>query len=318
MTSSDPNTRTVPAVAAAAAVKAAKKKPAKAVAADSSPFLVGEKVLGFHGSCLYDAKIEKVEMNKDGWMHLVHYRGWNKTWDEWLGIDRLLKLTDENVQRQKELKEKLVAGEKNAKLGNPSRDNPRRSTGVRCKKRKRESIDEDDRVVRSEKVVNIQIPLPLRKQLVNDNECITQLNQLVKLPRSPNVHEILNKYHDCEVKKECKTVDTVAEIVKGLRDYFDKALPSVLLYKNERQQYKEVIVDNISPSSVYGAEHLLRLFVKLPEMLTDLRIQMETLTQLRQISQDLLRFLQMNQATFFLSNYQKSEGLAPTVKDEDN
>lgn len=34
----------------------------------------------------------------------------------------------------------------------------------------------------------------------------------------------------------------------------------MLLYKNERQQYEKAIADNVSPSSVYGAEHLLRLF----------------------------------------------------------
>lgn len=66
----------------------------------------------------------------------------------------------------------------------------------------------------------------------------------------------------------------------------------MLLYKIERQQYKEVIVDNISPSRVYGAEHLLRLFVKLPVMLADLCIEMETdsttsnITGLSQVSPD--------------------------------
>lgn len=34
----------------------------------------------------------------------------------------------------------------------------------------------------------------------------------------------------------------------------------MLLYKKERQQYQEAIRDNVSPSTVYGAEHLLRLF----------------------------------------------------------
>lgn len=53
MMSSDPDTDTV----LAAAVLAAEKKPTKALATDSSPFLVGEKVLGFHGFCLYDAKV---------------------------------------------------------------------------------------------------------------------------------------------------------------------------------------------------------------------------------------------------------------------
>jgi mortality factor 4-like protein 1 len=34
----------------------------------------------------------------------------------------------------------------------------------------------------------------------------------------------------------------------------------ILLYKTERQQYDEAISDDVSPSTVYGAEHLLRLF----------------------------------------------------------
>jgi mortality factor 4-like protein 1 len=42
--------------------------------------------------------------------------------------------------------------------------------------------------------------------------------------------------------------------------YFDKALPVMLLYKSERHQYADAIRDNVSPSMVYGAEHLLRLF----------------------------------------------------------
>lgn len=48
--------------------------------------------------------------------------------------------------------------------------------------------------------------------------------------------------------------------MKGIRCYFDKALPVLLLYNKEREQYHEVVVDNVSPSTIYGAEHLLRLF----------------------------------------------------------
>lgn len=59
-----------------------------------------------------------------------------------------------------------------------------------------------------------------------------------------------------------RMTDAVGEVLNGLRGYFDRALPSILLYKKERQQYREAITDNISPSSIYGAEHLLRLFGK--------------------------------------------------------
>lgn len=57
-----------------------------------------------------------------------------------------------------------------------------------------------------------------------------------------------------------RVTDVVGEILNGLRCYFDKALPSILLYKKERLQYREAVSDNISPSTIYGAEHLLRLF----------------------------------------------------------
>lgn len=52
--------------------------------------------------------------------------------------------------------------------------------------------------------------------------------------------------------------------MSGLCAYFNKALPVMLLYNNERQQYQEAIYENTSPSSVYGAEHLLRLFGMYP------------------------------------------------------
>lgn len=62
----------------------------------------------------------------------------------------------------------------------------------------------------------------------------------------------------------CSVGDALVEILNGLRTYFDKSLPAMLLYKPERGQYLEHVPENstIAPSSVYGAEHLLRLFGK--------------------------------------------------------
>lgn len=60
-----------------------------------------------------------------------------------------------------------------------------------------------------------------------------------------------------------RLAESVGEILNGIRCYFDKSLPAMLLYKSERKQYEEAITDQVSPSSVYGAEHLLRLFGKL-------------------------------------------------------
>lgn len=53
---------------------------------------------------------------------------------------------------------------------------------------------------------------------------------------------------------------SAGEVLKGVQLYFDKVLPAMLLYKNERQQYNDAMKHASSPSKVYGAEHLLRLF----------------------------------------------------------
>jgi hypothetical protein len=40
-----------------------------------------------------------------------------------------------------------------------------------------------------------------------------------------------------------------------------------LLYRSEREQAKEAMLDSRVASCVYGAEHLIRLFIKLPELM---------------------------------------------------
>lgn len=55
-----------------------------------------------------------------------------------------------------------------------------------------------------------------------------------------------------------------AEVAAGLGLYFNKALGNNLLYRFERgqyqEQYKRLQGTNKGMSSVYGGEHLLRLF----------------------------------------------------------
>uniref|UniRef100_A0A1J3H2E7 NuA4 complex subunit EAF3-like protein n=1 Tax=Noccaea caerulescens TaxID=107243 RepID=A0A1J3H2E7_NOCCA len=129
-----------------------------------------------------------------------------------------------------------------------------------------------------------------------------QKDKVLKLPRSPNVDEILSKYLELRTKKDGMLTDSVGEILKGIRCYFDKALPVLLLYKKERRQYQEAVVDDISPSTVYGAEHLLRLFVKLPELFSYVNMEEETWSRMQQTLLDFLKFIQKNQSTFLLSS----------------
>ncbi|XP_019076604.1 protein MRG1 isoform X6 [Vitis vinifera] len=274
-------------------------------ASNSGTFSEGEKVLAYHGPRIYEAKVQKAEFRKKEWRYFVHYLGWNKNWDEWVGMDRLMKHTEENVLKQQALDKKQGA-EKNPKSGRSAQAKPKSSTVARGKRRKSDSGIEDN--ASTEKLVKIPIPATLKKQLVDDWDFVTQQDKLVKLPRIPNVDAILIKYLEYRIKKDGTMTDYVAEILNGLRSYFDRALPMMLLYKKERQQFQEAIYHpDLSPSTVYGAEHLLRLFVKLPELLACVNIEEETLIGMQQKFIDFLKFLQKNQSTFFLSAYEGSK-----------
>ncbi|KAK9284455.1 hypothetical protein L1049_023628 [Liquidambar formosana] len=301
-------------------------------ASNSGAFSEGEKVLAYHGPRIYEAKAPSLsflffshfpEFRKKEWRYFVHYLllrlGYlANSWDEWVGMDRLMKNTEENVLKQQAL-DKKQGVDKNTKSGRSTQTKPKSSTDAkldkedlknyvsRGKKRKSDSgIEKDNASV--EKLVKIQIPSTLKKQLVDDWEFVTRQDKLVKLPRSPTVDDILTKYLEYRSKKDGMMTDSIGEILKGLRCYFDKALPVMLLYKKERQQYHEAVIDNVSPSTIYGAEHLLRLFVKLPELLAYVNIEEETLIRLQQKLLDFLKFLQKNQSTFFLSAYDSSKG----------
>ena len=60
----------------------------------------------------------------------------------------------------------------------------------------------------------------------------------------------------------------VRQITNGLKAYFDKTLRPMLLYPEENGQADALLGEGkVLPSAVYGGEHLLRLFVKLPDIL---------------------------------------------------
>ncbi|BBN03313.1 mortality factor 4-like protein 1 [Marchantia polymorpha subsp. ruderalis] len=279
-------------------------------------FKEGDKVLAYHGPLIYEAKVQRAEFRKNEWKYFVHYLGWSKNWDEWVGTNRLMELSDENLERQKKLfkdqnvdkqskgrvsqgKQKTLTESKGEKEGGKTNSVPK------GKKRKSEStVSEEKDADEPDQVMKIPLPPVLKKQLVDDWELI-QSGKSIKLPRKPSVDEILKTYRELKTKREGTDEDSIGEVLDGLQAYFDRALPAMLLYKQERAQYAEAVSEGSSkrPSLIYGAEHLLRLFVKLPELLVFINMEEEALNQLQQRLQDFLKFLQKNQSNFFMSMY---------------
>ena len=95
------------------------------------------------------------------------------------------------------------------------------------------------------------------------------------------------------------------EVCDGLRSYFNQALPTLLLYKYERRQYadRKKEEDKKAPVDLYGAEHLLRLFVKLPVLLARCSLQREHMTVLNAKLNELIKFMQANKAKYFVADY---------------
>ncbi|XP_015217264.1 MSL complex subunit 3 isoform X1 [Lepisosteus oculatus] len=82
-------------------------------------FHKGEKVLCFEpdptkAKVLYDAKVVDVVVGKDERgrkvpEYLIHFNGWNRSWDRWAAEDHVLRDTDENRRLQRKLARKAVA-----------------------------------------------------------------------------------------------------------------------------------------------------------------------------------------------------------------
>lgn len=142
---------------------------------------------------------------------------------------------------------------------------------------------------------SIKLPIPdhIKAVLVDDWENVTKNNQLVPLPHPHPVNEIIDDYIAWEepgLDHQGPAPDILLETMAGLKDYFDKALGRILLYRYistatsylclldltlarsfERLQYHEIRQvwekaegekPHKSAVDTYGAEHLSRLLGK--------------------------------------------------------
>ena len=120
--------------------------------------------------------------------------------------------------------------------------------------------------------VRIVMPDHLKALLVDDWEAVTKNLQLVSLPSRFPANKVIDMYFEQEKEKRVigsADMDLLEEVVAGLKEYFDKSLGRILLYRFEREQYYEMRKkweagtgewEGKGPGDVYGVEHLCRLF----------------------------------------------------------
>ncbi|KAN0139241.1 MRG domain containing protein [Lactarius tabidus] len=292
-------------------------------------FSAGERVLCYHGPLIYESKILKGEVWDEantkletvGPHYLVHYKGWKQTWDEWVPTARLLKYNEANLSLQKDLSRAQAAATSTSasasKTSNAARGaqagGGRRKEGGRGTKRGR---DDDDGTRRPE--MRLVVPDTLKVLLVDDWEAVTKNNQLVTLPRSPTVSEILEEFKQHILNSPPPNLRdpqvVLPTIVSGLQVYFDKALGSNLLYRFERPQYADIrkryvtgptvqVSQEREMSSIYGAEHLLRMIVSLPAMVAGSTMDPESVGLVRDYVTELMTYMMDQKARLFQKEY---------------
>ncbi|PIK62167.1 putative mortality factor 4-like protein 1-like isoform X2 [Apostichopus japonicus] len=298
-------------------------------------FTDGERVLCFHGPLLYEAKCTKTQMKDKQIKHFIHYNGWNKNWDEWVPEGRVLKFNDANLQKQKELLAAHKAKAKKARLqkkpqdkGEKERSSTPSAEKQASKKAKQEATKAEvaqatpeatpesgrkKRATRGElnveseesflnKVeVKVRIPEELKPILVDDWDLITKQKMLLHLPAKHNVDSIIEDYIKHKRTKTATKESIIIEVTQGLKEYFNVMLGTQLLYKFERAQYADILsTHQESPmSKVYGAQHFLRLFVKLGGLLAFTTLDEKSMSLLLTNVHDFLKFLLKNSSTYF-------------------
>lgn len=71
------------------------------------------------------------------------------------------------------------------------------------------------------------------------------------------------RVHLIKMDRSHYSQETLDEVIHGIKEYFNNALGTLLLYRFERHQYSEARKKyNREMVDIYGAEHLLRLFGK--------------------------------------------------------
>ncbi|KAK7920617.1 hypothetical protein PG985_008639 [Apiospora marii] len=201
-------------------------------------------------------------------------------------------------------------------LGSHLTFGPIPSVGEILRSRAKHVLPEQEEAFYARPSIKIIIPDMLKGLLVDDWENVTKNNQLVPIPHPKPVSKVMDDYLAYEKPRRTEgsaAIDILEETVAGLKEYFDKSLGRILLYRFERAQYAEIRekwttggpdVQGKTPCDTYGAEHLMRLITSLPELIAQTNMDQQSVNRLREELSKFCQWLERNAGAYFVSEYE--------------
>ncbi|KAK7948710.1 uncharacterized protein PG986_009596 [Apiospora aurea] len=182
-------------------------------------------------------------------------------------------------------------------------------------RRAKHDLSEQEEAFYARPSIKIIIPDMLKGLLVDDWENVTKNNQLVPIPHPKPVAKVMDDYLAYEKPRRTEgsaAIDILEETVSGLKEYFDKCLGRILLYRFERAQYAEIREKWTSGGSdVQGKTPLRYLWCRapdafdyLPELIAQTNMDQQSVNRLREELSKFCQWLERNAGTYFVSEYE--------------
>lgn len=161
---------------------------------------------------------------------------------------------------------------------------------------------------------------------------------LVPLPHEKPITTVLNDFtqsYTSRLTEGDPEVEILEEIIHGLKEYFDKSIGRILLYRFERKQHLDLVaamegkpppvyqensngeerqpnkslarIKGKTACDVYGAEHLSRLIVSMPELISQTNMDAQAVNRLKEELHKLTQFLAKNATRYFAQDYESVE-----------
>ncbi|RKF77260.1 Chromatin modification-related protein eaf3 [Golovinomyces cichoracearum] len=266
-----------------------------------------------------------------------------KRWDDWILQDRVRKFTEANKELATQLQYQVKASKSGQQKMSASKSGKRVTGGrgavpssglsstrgseernasvplsqsARGPRRNRDYDVETEDDFLNRPSIKLEVPDHIKAILVDDWENVTKNQQLVPLPAAKPVSVLLQDYFEDEKMSRVPgsaEMDFLVEVIAGMKEYFDKCLGRILLYRFERNQYAEVCEGwdmstgefaGKTPCETYGAEHLCRLLVSLPELIAQTNMDQQSVNRLRDELIKLTNWIGKHATTYFVREYE--------------